>query len=95
MEDLGFESEVNEYDRCKISLITFAYNNEYIIRMLEKRGQLLKNESYVEAMELQNEVLERLKKDMNIRQNTHRHVKGYHNDNDNDSYSRSCSSANS
>lgn len=46
-DDLAFEDkDMPNSDKCRISKISMAYNNEEVIEMLKKRGQLLKAQKY-------------------------------------------------
>lgn len=53
MDDLGFEEpEMEEDQKCRISSISMAYKNEFIIKMLKERGKLLRDQKYFEVIEL-------------------------------------------
>lgn len=67
MDDLGFEAEdMSEDDKCRINQINMAYKNEYIIKKLKERGLLIRDQKYKEVIEMQNQILYRLKQDKDL-----------------------------
>lgn len=74
IDDLGFEDpDMEEEEKSRISQINIVYNNEYIIHQLKKRGELLRDQKFKEVIQLQNQILARLKKDKHMKQNTELH----------------------
>ena len=61
MPHQGYEDEIpGEKYQVKISQITMAFNNAYIVNQLSKRGTLIKTEKWDKVAELNQEILEKL-----------------------------------
>jgi exosome complex RNA-binding protein Rrp42 (RNase PH superfamily) len=62
---MGYEPELEEEEKCRVSMVTMAYNNAYIIKQLQKRGEYIRDEDYKNLDKLQEAMLEKLKEGYN------------------------------
>jgi hypothetical protein len=44
--DQGYEDNMSEEEKCKVSMVTMAYDNSFIIQKLEQRGVYIMKEDY-------------------------------------------------
>lgn len=63
---MGYDGEEGDNAEVKIAMITFAYNNEKVIKSLFKRGIAIKKEAYPKIDKLNRHIIEQLSTDQDL-----------------------------